>query len=119
MIRELRVGAADHAMAGWDDAEDSLVLAVTGFSLRRWEFNWHFELLASLSLRGLARRFQRGADRTHAAAMRDLTLLAASATDERLSKPGDFQIDVPGGCWAGRVSMIQDGSRTLAVRTYL
>lgn len=117
VIRELRVGAADNRFPGWKEWEDSFVILLTGFSLVRWNFQYHYEMLASISLHGLARRFQRGADNSTDAVVADISALATSTPE--CTAPGRFEVRVADGRWAGRVVPVRDGAPVLAARTFL
>lgn len=117
VIRELRVGAADNRFPGWHDWEDALVVAVTGFRLVRWNFSFDYEMLASISLHCLARRYQRGTDKSRAAIMADIAALAT--VSPQWVTPGRFEVRTADGHWAGRASLVQDGVSVLAARTYL
>ena len=117
VIRELRVGAADNRFPGWRDWEDSFVILLTGFSLVRWNFAYHYEMLASISLHGLGRRYQRGADSSPAAVMADFAALA-TATPESTA-PGRFEVRTSNGRWAGRVVPVHGSAPVLAARTFL
>jgi hypothetical protein len=72
-------------------------------------------MLASLGLHALARRYQRGADRSDDAIKADLLALAHAAPGAVIDG-GGFEIATPsGGCWIGAVV----DSRYCLVRTFL
>ena len=90
---------------------------LVGFSLVRWNFVPHYEILASISLHGLARRYQRGADNSPAAIMADIAALATGSPER--TGVDRFELLVADGRWAGRISAAQDGAVVAAARTYL
>jgi len=87
--------------------------------------------LGTIGMHALARRFQRGRDRSHEAVLNDMLYLAEAQTDqlhgkERFPDGTPFRIPVPHGLWAGEamvvnhdVPTIKDTSVQLLVRTYL
>lgn len=57
-------------------------------------------MIAALGLHALARRFQRGADRSDAAVLADLVELALRAPDA-VAAGGEFEVATPNGRWVG------------------
>lgn len=74
------------------------------------------DLIASLSLHALARRYQRGFDTSDAMILSELKALAMCHADV-VQTPGDFAIGGSGGNWVGEVGL-RDGMPVMAVRSF-
>jgi len=115
-IVELRVAPAGIVAAGWSEEEPAFAVMLRTVAIAPPEFVETTRLLAAVGLHGLARRFERGADRTDDAVLRDLLPLACGCP-AAIRAGGDFAIPVPGtGAWIGAIAA--DGATALA-RTFV
>jgi hypothetical protein len=112
-ITETRLTATVLNALAWQDSEAlepgvavaDFCLKLTDGKLRQW-----WEPKAICSLHSLARRIERGEDRSHAALIRDLAVLAEAPED------GDVVMTSDGGCWAGSVIRMRGPNGVLPVR---
>jgi hypothetical protein len=120
-IAEMRAFPYRLTLPGWDQGEDELAVAVV---LRivvirpPTTFIDNETIVAVAGLHALARRFERGAPRTDAAVMRDLTTCGAAWRDT-VTAGGEFALPASAGRWRGAVMATEAGAPLLAVRTYL
>jgi hypothetical protein len=113
-----------------DWAEDEIehgvsLTVVTCETTKRGGYRINLEPVVTVCLHALARRFQRGRDRSEAAVLTDLSELGRGFVEQ---EPGSGTICVPGGQWRGGVSRTevsgQDGevvstSTALTIRTFI
>jgi hypothetical protein len=104
-------------MQDWDDTELSVAVMLTVLDLRLPSFYRESgQILGAIGLHALGRRFERGADRTDGAALRDLFAIGP-AWPEAIRTP-EFEIAIAGrGKWVGAVKSYE-GKPTLAIRTF-
>ena len=75
-------------------------------------------LIVSVSLHALARRFQRGFDTTDGAILSELRELALRHTSI-IKASSDFSVAFDGGCWVGEVARTETfAAPVLAIRTF-
>jgi hypothetical protein len=101
----------------WDAREPGVAVARCSLALVSGRLAAHWTPYALVSLHALARRIERGADRSHAALVRDLAVLADAGDDgDRVPTPG-------GGWWRGSVVTVGSGNgvvvRPRGVRTWV
>jgi hypothetical protein len=115
-LAELRAYPIRMRFAAWDGADElAPALRMTLVVCAPPRFRCENMLLADVGLHALARRYERGADRSDAAVLRDLVPLARSAATVN----GEFAIPTAdNGCWIGRVTRVR-GASVLAVRTFV
>jgi hypothetical protein len=115
---DVRVEPSRMSWPGWAEGELALALVLRTIMLRPPAF---FEVtvpLAQVGLHAIARRFQRGVDRTAAAVLRDLVPLA-QAWPATIDGGREFEIPVAiGGRWMGAVMESADAP-VLLVRTFV
>ena len=127
-IVEVRTCPQHYRAATWkDDAlEPGLIVVRVSLAIAPHEkLSLAMHTLAAISLHGLGRRYQRGADTSDAAIIADIRALAAA--HERLVKlPEDTRFDValPGGRWLGTVLDVRAAAsggvdRILSGRTFV
>jgi hypothetical protein len=122
-IEEFRVAAGEFRFCSWeDDAADAdpgvvrVVLEATGWGAVGATAN----IVASVSLHALARRYQRGFDTSDAAILAELRELAMRHA-AIVEAQGDFSMAFDGGSWVGEVArteVAQVSCPVLAVRTF-
>jgi hypothetical protein len=106
-------------MPGWDDTELSVAIALTVIDLRTPDFyREHVQVLGAVGLHALARRFERGADRSDKSVLRDLFTIGVAWPDAIRADSGEFEIAASSGKWIGAVKSYE-GKPTLAVRTFI
>jgi hypothetical protein len=118
---ELRASAGNLQLAQWQGGME-IAVVVQSIELAAAPGVLHVEtkVLAAVGLHGLARRYQRGGNRSAAAIYADLMLLGR-AHAELARAGGAFSVPTMGGKWAGAVFRFQDGEAVapvLAARTY-
>jgi hypothetical protein len=117
-LAELRVIPARIRFEGWDDDELALSLRSIAAICAPPAFTASRTLIADVGLHALARRFERGADRSEEAVLHDLAPLAREHRGIA-EHGGEFAIPATsGGRWIGSVTIVK-GARVLAVRTFI
>jgi hypothetical protein len=118
-IAELRARPVRMRFTAWNDgeAELALAIAVTLVRVQPPAFREETKLLVDAGLHALARRFERGEDRSEAAVLADLCTLAQACPDHIIAR-GEFKIAAAGGFWLGAVTTVK-GAPVLAVRTFV
>lgn len=128
-IREMRLSAHTAHASGWEAGEREQGLSVclvTCEVTKGGAYTFSNQPLATVALHAVARRFQRGRDRSEAAVLADLFMLAAGLLNVERPDPGVVAID--GGEWRGLMAKteIQNGDGEvlarhagLAVRTFI
>jgi hypothetical protein len=118
VLLDVRVEPSRISLPGWAEGELALALVLRTIMLKPPAF---FEVtvpLAQVGLHAIARRFQRGVDRTAAAVLRDLAPLA-QAWPATIEGGREFEIPVAiGGRWIGAVMQAADVP-VLLVRTFV
>jgi hypothetical protein len=97
---EVRATPARMHMQGWQHDELALGIRLTEINFRRRVLDIKRRPLGDACLHALARRYQRGHDRSDAAVMADLWELA-QAFPKRALAGGDFRVPAGGGYWVG------------------
>jgi hypothetical protein len=132
-VVETRLAPFRIVMQDWDATELSVAITLTVIDLRLptfrsppepgtpgslgREYSENVQVLGAVGLHALGRRFERGADRTDGAVLRDLFAIA-SAWPTAIRSP-EFEIPIAGrGKWVGAVK-IHAGKPALAVRTFI
>jgi hypothetical protein len=119
LISETRLASFTVTMAEWDDPELSVAVTLSALDMRLpAAFSTCIRVIAAVGLHGIARRFERGSDRSERAVLRDFMPISAAWPDA-VRSGRDF--DVPalgGGRWIGAV-MVHEKRPTLAVRTFV
>jgi hypothetical protein len=102
---------------GWQgDPERSIVVRLR--MVKAMPFVEHRRILAEVGSHGLARRFERGADRRDLALIRDMLALVPAAPGI-LARGGECEIAVSGGgLWIGS-RMGCDGRPVVGIRTFV
>jgi hypothetical protein len=95
-------------MESWVESELALGIRLTEVRFTRRVLDIKRRPLGDACLHALARRYQRGADRSDAAVLSDLWALAG----------GDFRVRAGGGAWVGE-RVQYGGGPHLAARTYV
>jgi hypothetical protein len=104
-------------MEGWEEDELAIGIRLTKISFKHRVLDIKRRPLGDACLHALARRYQRGEDRSDAAVLKDLWELA-QAFPQAAATGGDFRVPAGGGFWVGeRVSY--HGGPHLAARTYV
>lgn len=119
-LAELRVVPSRMRMAGWSESESELALGIrlTQIECQRRHLSIKRTLLGDACLHALARRYERGRDRSDAAVLADLFALA-EAYPERVLTLGDFRVPAgSGGAWIGEC-VRYTGRPFLTARTFV
>ena len=115
-LAEVRVVPSRMKMESWSESE-----LVLGLSLIQIDYGDQIIVsrkpLGDASLHAVARRYQRGTDRSDKAVLRDLLELAC-AFPERAIAGGDFRIATRDGYWLGEL-VSYDGQPFLTARTFV
>jgi hypothetical protein len=117
-LAEVRVVPSRMRMESWSESE-----LVLGLSLIQIDYGDQIIVsrkpLGDASLHAVARRYQRGTDRSDKAVLRDLLELACAFPEQVLSG-GDFRVAASEGWWRGELMQLGDGGPPhLAARTYV
>jgi hypothetical protein len=117
-LAEVRVVPSRMRMESWSESE-----LVLGLSLIQIDYGAQIIVsrkpLGDASLHAVARRYQRGTDRSDKAVLRDLLELAC-AFPEQVLTGADFRVAASGGYWRGELMQLGDGGPPhLAARTYV
>jgi hypothetical protein len=118
-IAELRARRVRMRFTARNDGEAELALAVE-LKLVRMQppaFREETKPLVDAGLHTLARRFERGADRSEAAVLADLSALARAYPNKIIAR-GEFKIAAARGYWVGSGTTVK-GVPALAVRTFV
>jgi hypothetical protein len=115
-LAEVRVIPSRMKMETWDGTELVLGLMLSQIDCGR-ELAISRRPLGDASLHAVARRFERGADRSDAAVLSDLWALA-EAFPERALVGGDFRVPAGEGFWVGE-RVEYHGGPHLAARTFV
>jgi hypothetical protein len=97
---EVRATPAKMHMAGWEDDELAIGIRLTEINFQRRVLDIKRRPLGDACLHALARRYQRGVDRSDAAVLSDLWELAQAFPEQALTG-GDFRVPADGGYWIG------------------
>jgi hypothetical protein len=110
---------------GWSDNELAITLSLRIVSIEPPSFSDESLIVAQIGLHALARRYERGADRTEAAVLNDLLGLAPGyvatfGDPDEIEDGDDFAIPAPagGGFWIGAASQTGTAPKLL-VRTFI
>jgi hypothetical protein len=118
-IEELRVAAGRVRFCSWaGDAADQDI-GIMRISLEAVLWGPAFvsgDLIASLSLHALGRRYQRGFNTSDAAILSELRAMALCHADI-IQTLGDFAIAGDGGMWVGEVGL-RDSMPVMAIRSF-
>jgi hypothetical protein len=118
-IQELRCAAGKIRFAEWANDASDPDIGIMRIELTAVSWGPAFvagDLIASLSLHALARRYQRGFDTSDAAILSELRAMAMCHADI-VETLGDFAIAGDGGCWVGEVGL-RDGMPVMAIRSF-
>ena len=118
-ITELRCASGKIRFAEWQNGATDPDVGIMKIDLQAISWGAAFvsgDLVASLSLHALARRYQRGFRTDDETIMAELKALAM-LHDDIIQTPGEFSIGGNGGNWVGEVGL-RDGMRVLAVRSF-
>jgi hypothetical protein len=118
-IQELRCASGKIRFAEWANDASDPDIGIMRIALEATSWGPAFvagDLIASLSLHALGRRFQRGFDTSDAAILSELRAMALCHADI-VETPGDFAIGGSGGNWVGTLGQ-RDGMRVLAIRSF-
>jgi hypothetical protein len=114
---EIRATPAKMRMADWVESELALGIRLTEVRFQRRVLDIKRRPLGDACLHALARRYQRGADRSDAAILSDLMALA-EAFPAAAPAGGDFRVPVGHGFWKGELVQYGGGPH-LAARTFV
>jgi hypothetical protein len=114
---EVRATPARMTMIGWETDELAIGIRLTEISFKHRVLDIKRRPLGDACLHALARRYQRGEDRSDAAVMAELWELA-QAFPERAAAGGDFRVPAGGGYWVGERVRYHGGPH-LAARTFV
>jgi hypothetical protein len=117
-IIELRAEPSRMTLPGWEDAELAVTVSLHALVIRPPAFSQLTLPLACVGLHALARRFQRGADRTDRTVLCDIEALGRGW---RTAVQGTMEFEVPapgGGRWIGAQHLLGEVP-VLAVRTFI
>jgi hypothetical protein len=112
-LTDLRLAPAGVSSDAWAEDEPAVAIVAYRLCIRPPAFSETGALVCTVGLHALARRYERGADRTDDAVIADLGCLARLLPDA-LRRGGEFDISAPGGRWIGAV----DGASPI-VRTFV
>jgi hypothetical protein len=115
---ELRAEPSRVTLPGWDGAELAVTVTLRTLAIKPPAFSQTTLPMACVGLHALARRFQRGADRSERAVLRDLEALGRGW---RAAVAGTVEFAVPapgGGRWIGAQHLLGEVP-VLAVRTFV
>jgi hypothetical protein len=118
-IEELRCAAGKIRFAEWANDASDLDIGIMRIELTAVSWGPAFvggDLVASLSLHALARRYQRGFNTSDETILLELKALAMCHADV-VQTPGDFAIGGSGGNWVGAIGL-RDGMPVMAVRSF-
>lgn len=118
-IEELRCASGKIRFAEWQNGATDPDVGIMRITLEAVSWGPAFvagDLVASLSLHALGRRYQRGFDTSDVTVLAELKTLALCHGDI-VETPGEFAIAGDGGTWVGEVGL-RDGMRVLAVRSF-
>jgi hypothetical protein len=114
---EIRATPAKMHMIGWSEDELAIGIRLTEISFKRRVLDIKRKPLGDACLHSLARRYQRGVDRSDAAVLADLWELAQAFPEQALTG-GDFRVATRDGYWIGERVKYHGGPH-LAARTYV
>jgi hypothetical protein len=115
-LAEIRAVPARMQLEGWESDELAIAVVMRFVRCAPPAYEAQHILVGDIGLHALARRVERGFDRTDRAVLADLTPLA-HAYRAICRAGGDFKIRVEGGTWKGTVSLVK-GKPCLTVRTF-
>jgi hypothetical protein len=118
-IEELRCASGKIRFAEWQNGATDPDIGIMRIALEATSWGPAFvagDLIASLSLHALARRYQRGFRTDDAAIMSELKAMALCHADI-VETRGDFAVGGSGGNWVGEVGL-RDSMPVLAVRSF-
>ncbi len=115
-VGELRATPTRLRYAGWTegDYEHSISLTHTLVFIHPPQFVYDRRDAVAFGLHAIARRYERGADKSDAAVLNDMVPLSLLTYEQR----AEFEIPVNGGSWVGEAAKI-NGKLVLIVRTYV
>jgi hypothetical protein len=118
-IEELRCAAGKIRFAEWSSGAADPDIGIMRIALEATSWGPAFvagDLIASLSLHALARRFQRGFRTDDESILSELRSMALCHADI-VETPGQFAIAGDGGTWVGEIGL-RDGMRVMAIRSF-
>jgi hypothetical protein len=119
-IEELRVAAGKIRFVAWEDGGSEVDVGIVRIELQAVSWKPAFvvgDLIASLSLHALGRRYQRGFDTSDAAILAEMRTIALCQPDI-VEANGAFSIPGNGGSWVGEVGQ-RDAMPMLAIRSFV
>jgi hypothetical protein len=116
-LAEVRVIPSKMRMADWDESELALALRLTEIECRRRKLSIKRRPLGDACLHALARRYQRGEDRSDDSVLEDMWALA-DAFPQQAPAGGDFRVATRDGYWVGELVQY-DGQPFLTARTFV
>jgi hypothetical protein len=117
-LAEIRVCPATMKLAHWDgDPELAVCIVMRAIRCAPPVFSEEKILVADIGFHALARRFERGVNRSDAAVLADLAPIA-HAYRQIVALPGEFSVRVEGGSWKGMVSLVA-GKPCATIRTFV
>jgi hypothetical protein len=114
---EVRVVPSRMRMEGWDKSELALAVRLTEIEFAHGHLSISWRPLGDACLHAIARRYQRGEDRSDAAVLADLWALA-EAFPQQAANSGDFKVPAGKGFWVGE-RVQYGGGPHLAARTFV
>lgn len=120
-IRETRAAPFRIVLPGWDEDELAIAITLRTTTLR---LPAHVEdatvMMAAIGLHAIARRFERGCDRSDVGVLRDLTCFdrAWAPILRNYETSREFEVVAARGRWIGAV-MGAEGKPVLVVRTFV
>jgi hypothetical protein len=118
-LAEIRCVPARMRFGHWDGDETELAVALIIRTVRSSPpaFSEERILIADIGFHALARRYERGVNRSDSAVLQGL-LPIAHQYRAITALPGEFAVAVEGGSWRGLVSLVA-GQPTATIRTYV